>query len=96
MFSSSKCANVITLHVCSFEDVAYGVYVTAGRIAIASEYGRDVYDNVLETISSKTTSYDDITFLVLGTGYVHEILFLMLWNINKDAAKPFLCLMTHV
>ena len=37
MFPSSNCANVITLPVCYFEDVAYGVYIIAGRIAIASE-----------------------------------------------------------
>ena len=43
------------------------VCVTAGRIDIASEYGRDVYDNALETLLSNTTSYNDITFLVLGT-----------------------------
>ena len=64
---SSKCANVITLPVCSLEDVAYGVYVTIGRITIASPYGRDVYDNEVEKLSSNTTLYDKITFLVLGT-----------------------------
>ena len=58
---------VIMSPVFSLEDVAYGVYVTAGRIAIASAYGRDVYDNALEKLSSNTTSYDDITFLLLGT-----------------------------
>ena len=43
------------------------LYSTAGCIAIASEQGHDVYDNALETLSSNTTSYEDITFLVLGT-----------------------------
>ena len=37
VFPSSNCANVITSPVCYFEDVVHGVYVTAGRIAIASE-----------------------------------------------------------
>ena len=55
---SSICANVITSPVCSLEDVAYGVYVTAGRIAIASAYGRDEYDSALEKLSSNITSYD--------------------------------------
>ena len=59
---SSNCANVITSPDYSFKDAAYGVYVTAGRIAIASEDGRDVYDNALEKLSSNTTSYDDIVF----------------------------------
>ena len=67
MFPTSNCANVITLPVCSFEDVAYGVYVTVGLVAIASEYGRYVYANTLEKLSSNTTLYEDIIFLVLGT-----------------------------
>ena len=66
-FPSSNCANVITSPVCYLEDVAYGVYVTAGRIAIASAYGRDVYDSALTKLSSKRTSIDEIIFLVLGT-----------------------------
>ena len=41
-----------TSPVCSLEDIAYGVYVTAGRISIASAYGRDVYDNALECFLS--------------------------------------------
>ena len=43
--------NVIISPVCSFGDVAQGVYVTAGRIAIVSEYGRGVYANVLDCFS---------------------------------------------
>ena len=35
--------------------------------AIVSEYGRDVYDSALEKLLSNLTSYDEITFLVLGT-----------------------------
>ena len=53
--------------VCSLDDVAYGVYVTSGRIAIASAYGREVYDSALEKLLSNLTSYNEITFLVLGT-----------------------------
>ena len=48
--------------VCSFEDVSYGIYDTVGLIAIASEYGCDVYANMLEKLSSKTTSYEDTIF----------------------------------
>ena len=59
--------NVITSPSCYLEDIAYEVYVTAGRIAIASAYGRDVYDSEMEKLSSNITSYDKITFLVLGT-----------------------------
>ena len=66
-FPSSNCANVITSPVCSLDDAAYGVYVTTGRIAIASEYSRDVYDSALEKLLSNLTSYDKITFLVLST-----------------------------
>ena len=64
---SSKCVNVIIFPVCSFEDVAQGIYDIDGCIAIAYEYGRDVYANSLEKLSSKTTSYEDIIFLVLDT-----------------------------
>ena len=35
--------------------------------AVASAYSCDVYDNALETLSSNTTSYNKIIFLVLGT-----------------------------
>ena len=58
---------MIILPVFSLEDIAYGVYDTAVIIAIASEYGCDVYDNVLEKLSSKTASYEDIIFLVTVT-----------------------------
>ena len=63
----SNCVNVIILPVCSFGNVAQIVYGTARRIAINSEYGGDVYAIVLELFSTKTTSYDYIVFLVLGT-----------------------------
>ena len=66
-FPSSNCADVITSPVCSLDDVAYGAYVTVGGIAIASAYGRDEYDSALTKLSSNFTSYDEITFLVLGT-----------------------------
>ena len=37
VFDRTICAKVIISPVCSIGDVAYGVYVTAGRITIASE-----------------------------------------------------------
>ena len=37
ILSSSNCVNVIILPVCSLKDIAQGLYVTAGHIAIASE-----------------------------------------------------------
>ena len=37
IFLSSDYDNVIISTVCSLEDVAQGVYITAGRIAIAPE-----------------------------------------------------------
>ena len=46
-FPYSNCAYVIILPVCSIEDIAQGMYDTAGHIAIASEYGCDVYANAL-------------------------------------------------
>ena len=50
-FTSSNCANMIIPPVNYFEDLAYGMYDTAGRIAIASEYGYGMYSNSLEKIS---------------------------------------------
>ena len=47
--------NVIILPVFSFEDVAYGIYYTSVRIAIAYEYGCDVYSKALEKVSPKMT-----------------------------------------
>ena len=57
---------VIISPVCSFEDAAQGMYGTDRRIAIASEYGHDIYANALEKLSPKTTSYEDIIFLFCG------------------------------
>ena len=48
--SSSNCAKVMMQPVCSWDDTAYEIYETAGRTAIASEYGHDVYAHALENI----------------------------------------------
>ena len=45
---SSNCEKVIMLPVCSWDDVAYGIYETDGRIVSASKYGSDVYANALD------------------------------------------------
>ena len=55
-FPSSKCVNVIISPVCPLKYVAQGIYDTAIIIAIISAWGYDVYDNVLEKLSSQTTS----------------------------------------
>ena len=57
------------------KDVALGVYDSAGRIAIASEYGCEIYSNILDFLLSKTTSYEDIIFLVLGTYTIFPFFF---------------------
>ena len=41
---------MIILPVFPLEEVSQGVYVTAGRIDIASEYGCDIYANILEKL----------------------------------------------
>ena len=43
----SNCAKVIISPVCSWEDTAYVIYDTAGRVSSAYEYGRDVYAKAL-------------------------------------------------
>ena len=50
-----------------FKTVVLAPYVADGHIAIASEYGHDIYATALEKLSSNTTSYEDIIFLFLGT-----------------------------
>ena len=39
---------------------------TAGSISIASAYGCEIYANVLEKLTSKIISYEDIIFLVIS------------------------------
>ena len=58
---------MIILPVFSPEDLTYVVYDTSRRIAITSEYHCGVYANIIEKLSSKTTSYEDIMFLGPGT-----------------------------
>ena len=55
------------LQVCSWEDVAYGMYNTADCVASASEYGFGVYANALEKVLSNTNSCEETIFCVLGT-----------------------------
>ena len=64
---SSNCANVIISPVWSFKDLSYGMYETTGCIDIPSEYGCDVYAKALETISSKSTLYEDTILPLWGT-----------------------------
>ena len=64
---SSKYSKVIMSPFCSWDDVAYGIYKTAGCVMIASEYGRDIYANALEKYLSNTTSCEETIFRVLGT-----------------------------
>ena len=52
-FPSSNYVNVIIFPVCSFEDVEYGMYNTAGLIAIVFEYGHDEYAKSLEKSRQK-------------------------------------------
>ena len=55
------------LSICSCDDVVYGLYKSAGRIASASKYGHDMYDNGIEFFSSNKTSCGETIFCVLGT-----------------------------
>ena len=53
--------------VCSWDDLAYGIYDTDGHIVSDSEYKRDMYANALENILSNRTSCEETIFHVLGT-----------------------------
>ena len=65
-FPSSNCAKVIIFPVCSWDDVAYGIYKTAGCIASASENRLNVFAKPLKIVLSNTTSYEETIFSVLG------------------------------
>ena len=58
---------VIMSPVYPWGDVAYGIYEISGRITIDSEYGCELHTNVLENVSSNTTSCEETIFWVLGT-----------------------------
>ena len=64
--SSSKYAKFILFTVCSWDDVAYGIYETADCISSASEYGCDVYTNALEKVYPNTISCEENILHVLG------------------------------
>ena len=51
----------------SWDDVAYVIYDTAGRVSVASEYGRHVYANGLKGVLSNTTSCEETILRVLST-----------------------------
>ena len=63
-FSITK---VITSQVCSWEDVEYIMYNTAGNVASDSEYGCDVNANELENVLLNTTSCEETIVREIGT-----------------------------
>ena len=55
------------LPVCSYDDIPYVLYETAGHIASEPEYRRGVYANAPENVSPDKTSCEETMFHVLGT-----------------------------
>ena len=53
--------------VCSWDDVAYGIYETFGRGVSDSEYGCDVYYNTLGIFLSNKIPCEESVLRVLGT-----------------------------
>ena len=53
------------LPVSSWDDVAYRIYDTYGRVTSASKYGCDVYANSLENVSPNTTPCEETILNVL-------------------------------
>ena len=90
---SSNCAKFIMLPVCSWEDLAYGMYETVGCVDIAFEYGCDVYDNNLEDVLSNTTPCEEIFFHVLGMYKRHPFVVV---GFQQKYSKNILWLVTHV
>ena len=54
------------LTVCSWDDVAYGIYNTSGRITSTYENGCDVYANTLDLYLSNANSCEETVSCVLG------------------------------
>ena len=90
---SSNCAKVIMLQVLSWDDLAYGIYESSGRITSASEYGCDVYANKLRKVSSNKTSWEETIIRVIGTYMRYPF-----WccGIPTNITKNFLWMVTHV
>ena len=63
IFSSSNCSKVIISPVFSWDDVAYRMYNTNGRVPSAYEYEHEVYANALENVLSNTTSFEEPCFV---------------------------------
>ena len=63
---SSNGPKVIIFPVFSWDDVAYVIYETSGRVTSASEYGRDMYANALEKVFSNKTTCEETIFRALG------------------------------
>ena len=69
------------------------MYNTDSHIAIASEYGCDVYSKSLEKIiKNNIVQRYDLAFVE----YINKKPFLMLWNSKKDAMKTLLRLVTRI
>ena len=62
----SNCENVLLSPICSWADVAYEIYNTDGHLASASQYGHEMYANMLENIFSNTTAYEETILCLLG------------------------------
>ena len=55
------------LPFCSWDDVAYVIYKTSGRITSVSKYEDDVYAHAIDLFWSNTTSCEENIFYALGT-----------------------------
>ena len=51
----------------SLNDLAYGIYETAGCIVRASEYGHDMHANPLKIVFSNTTTCEETILCVIST-----------------------------
>ena len=69
------------------------MYETAGRVDIASQYGRDLYANALDFyVKNNGICANDLS----NIRYVYEVPSLVLFNSNKNTLKTILWLMPHV
>ena len=83
---SSNCEFFIILPVCSWDYVAYGIHKTSGCIESDYEYGRDVYDNILDFFVKYNVTRKNY---FKCNRYVDEAPFLCCGIPTKMPQKPF-------
>ena len=79
--------------VCSWDDVAYGMYNTDVCVVSDYEYIRDMYANSIDFFLSNTTSCEETIICVLGT---YMIFFFLCCVIKTKIPQKYFCGWWHM